>query len=302
MESFQTEANEIVGLKIVCIGIGGAGCSVIDHLFSKALVGIDLLAINTDIQSLEHISEVKTALTGTDIVFVLAGLGGGTGSGASPIIAKIAKEIGALTIAIVTTPFEFEGRQRFELAESGLKNIKKESDSVIVFQNEKLIHLIDKELGIKDAFKVVDATVVEAINEMIGVLLLNGENDINLEFYDLKTVMSHRGMALLSVGEGEGINSANEAIKQAIEAPLLEDVSLNEATGILIYFTVHPDFPIIEIAEAIEMIHEDAHYDADIIWGTRTDNSLNEDYVKVTMILTGFEENYNAANNADYEG
>jgi len=193
-------------------------------MFNKALVGIDLIAIDTDIKSLEEINEVKkiqigskllnglssemkpelakesnmenydeikAALADTDIVFILAGLGGGTGSGASPIVPKIAKEIGALTIAIVTMPFKFEGKQRFKLAEFGLENIKKESDSVVVIQNEKHLPFINKNLALKDAFKVIDVVVEEAINGMIGVLLSNEENDINLDFYDLKMIMSH---------------------------------------------------------------------------------------------------------------
>ena len=304
-------------------------------MFNKALVGIDLIAIDTDIKSLEEINEVKkiqigskllnglssemkpelakesnmenydeikAALADTDIVFILAGLGGGTGSGASPIVAKIAKEIGALTIAIVTMPFKFEGKQRFKLAEFGLENIKKESDSVVVIQNEKHLPFINKNLALKDAFKVIDVVVEEAINGMIGVLLSNEENDINLDFYDLKMIMSHKGMALIGVGKYEGKNSANEAIKQSIGSLFLEDVTLNEATGILIHFTVHTDFPIVEIAEAMEVIYENAHYDVEVIFGVTTDTSLSKKYVKATMILTGFEKNYNVANNVKYEG
>ena len=337
MEPFEIlEVSECVKLKILCVGIGSAGCNVIAHMANKAMVGVNLIAINTDFESLEQIDEVEKILIGSkllkgsemkpelgkesamenydeikntfqdaDIVFILVGFGGGTGTGASPIIAQIAKEVDALTISIVTVPFKFEGKKRLKIAESGLGNIKQESDSVVVIQNENYISSIDKDLGLKDAFKVIDVVMEEAINGIIGVVLLKSKDDINLDFYDLQTVMSHKGMALVGIGKDEGINSANEAIKQSIGHALLENISLNEATGILIHFNVHTDFPIIKIAEAMKIIHEGANDDVEIIFGITTDKSLNDEYVKVIMILTGFEKYYDKniiVNNTTYKG
>jgi len=326
MESLQTKI----------VGVGAVGCTVIKNIFGKALVGVDLIAINSDIELLEQISgvkkiqlgskllkgrnagmkpelgkeaalenydDIKTALVGADIVFILVGLGGGMGSGATPVIAKIAKEIGALTIPIVTIPFLFEDKQRLKIAEDSLEKIKEESDSVVVIQNNKYLTFVNnKNLGLKDAFKAIDIVMEEVINGIIGVILSQGENEINLDFCDLQTIMSHKGMALVGVGEDEGKSSANEVIKQAIKSPFLEKISLNEASGILIHFTIHPDFSIVKISEAMEMINEVANYDAEIVWGTTTDISLSKNYVKVIIIVTGIEKHYNAANNFDYEG
>lgn len=327
MEAFEIlEANRVEGAKILCVGVGGAGCNVIAHIANKAMSEVNLIAINTDSESLEQIDgvtkiligskplkgfdarmkpdlgkkaamenydEIKNALQGADIVFILVGLGGGTGSGASPIIAQIAKEIGALTIPIATMPFKFEGRQRLNIAECSLEEIKQKSDSVVVIQNQNYISSIDKNLGLKDTFKVIDVVMEDAINGIIGVVVSKGDNDINLDFLDLQTVMSHRGMALVGIGKDEGENAANEAIKQSIEYALLDDISLNEATGILIHFHVHTDFPYMKIADAMEIIHENTHPDAEVIYGVTTDTSLNEEYMKATMILTGFEKIYN---------
>ena len=306
------EANDIVELKVICVGVGGAGCNIINHLFNKALVNIDLIAIDADNELLEQLDNVKkiytglkyydklkTAFLGADIIFITAGFGGVTGTATSQIVAKIAKEIDALTISIVTMPFKFEGRARSELAESGLDKIKKESDSVVIIDNEKLLPSIDKNINFKEALKVIDIAVEEVINGIMGLIIAKGENDINLDFADIQAIMSHKGMALMGIGKSEGEDSANKAIKQAMEYASLENKSLCKVSGILIQFNVHPDFPIMEIAEAMEIIHEDAHDDADILFGTTTDKSLTKEYVKVTMILTGFDEDV-TVNNINY--
>ncbi|MEA3523604.1 MAG: cell division protein FtsZ [Campylobacterota bacterium] len=339
MEPFLvSEGNDGVELKVICIGVGRGGCNVIAHMLNKTLVGIDLIAIGTDTESLAQIDDVKkiqigsklvkglgagmkpdigtqasiedydeirTVLEGADIVFILAGLGGGTGTGASPIVAQIAKKVGALTISIVTTPFKFEGKKRSQLAKIGLENIKKESNSVLVIQSDKLLTLIDKRLGLKDAFKVLDGVIEEAINGMASIVLSSEENDINLDFDDLKTVMSHKGMAVMGTGKYNGNNAANEAVKQAMEYVLLENIALNEVTGALIHFNVHPNFLIMEISEAMDIINESVHEDAEVIFGTTTDSSLSEEYVQVIIIFTGFEKKYTqnrVMNNIHFDG
>lgn len=240
--------------------------------------------------AIESYDAIKSALDGADIVFISAGLGGGTGTGAAPIVAQIAKEIGALTISIVTKPFKFEGKQRLKLAEAGLAELKKESDSIVVIPNDKLLSIIDKKLGIKDSFKIVDSVLAQAVSGTSGVILSSGENDINLDFADLQTVMSHKGMALMGVGEHQGENAAYEAIKAAIESPLLDNMSINGAMGVLVHFSMHPSFSMIELSDAMEVVHESAHEDAEVIWGTSTNENIPEDYIKITIVATGFEK------------
>ncbi|OHE18261.1 MAG: cell division protein FtsZ, partial [Sulfurimonas sp. RIFOXYD12_FULL_36_11] len=292
MEPFLIEeASKISGARIVAVGVGGGGGNMIGHMIREGVTGIEMIIINTDAQALkdtknattlqigakltkglgagmkpeigrdsaiENYEEIKKALTGADIVFISAGLGGGTGTGAAPIIAKIAKEVDALTISIVTKPFMFEAPKRLKLAKAGLEELKKESDSIVVIPNDKLLSIIDRKLGIKDSFKIVDSVLAQAVSGTAGVILSNGENDINLDFADLRTVMSHKGMALMGVGEYEGENAAYEAIKAAIESPLLDNVSINGAMGVLVHFHMHPNFPMIETSEAMIVVQESA--------------------------------------------
>ncbi|MDD5401409.1 MAG: cell division protein FtsZ [Sulfurimonas sp.] len=331
MEPFLIEeASKISGARIVAVGVGGGGGNMIGHMIREGVSGIEMIIINTDAQALkdtknattiqigakltkglgagmkpeigresaiENYDEIKKALTGADIVFISAGLGGGTGTGAAPIIAKIAKEVDALTISIVTKPFMFEAPKRLKLANAGLEELKKESDSIVVIPNDKLLSIIDRKLGLKDSFKIVDSVLAQAVSGTAGVILSNGENDINLDFADLRTVMSHKGMALMGVGEYEGENAAYEAIKAAIESPLLDNVSINGAMGVLVHFHMHPNFPMIETSEAMIVVQESAHEDADVIFGTSTDETLPENYVKITIIATGFEKNFSSSSN-----
>lgn len=334
MEPFLIEeAQKISGARIVAVGVGGGGGNMIGHMIKNGVTGIEMIMVNTDAQALkdatsartiqigtkltkglgagmkpeigresalESYDEIRSALEGADIVFISAGLGGGTGTGAAPIVAKIAKEVDALTISIVTKPFMFEAPKRLKLAKIGLEELKKESDSIVVIPNDKLLSIIDRKLGIKDSFKIVDGVLAQAVSGTAGVILANGDNDINLDFADLKTVMSHKGMALMGVGEHEGENAAYEAIKAAIESPLLDNVSINGAMGVLVHFYMHPNFPMMEISDAMIVVQESAHEDADVIFGTSTDESLPEDYVKITIVATGFEKELKAVTNNEH--
>ena len=337
MEPFSVEeSNSLNGARIIAVGVGGGGGNMIGHMLKEGVSGIEMMLVNTDAQvlnensaaskiqigakltkglgagmkpsigkdsALENYEEIRAALEGADIVFISAGLGGGTGTGAAPVVAQIAKEVGALTISIVTKPFMFEGRKRLKLAEAGLEELKKESDSIVVIPNDKLLSIIDRKLGMKESFKIVDSVLAQAVSGTSGVILSSGDNDINLDFADLQTVMSHKGMALMGVGEHEGDNAAYEAIKAAIESPLLDNMSINGAMGVLVHFSMHPDFPMIELAEAMEVVHNSAHEEAEVIWGTSTDVNLAEDYVKITIVATGFEKELQedtSTNNTDF--
>ncbi len=333
MEPFLVEeASNINGARIIAVGVGGGGGNMIGHMINEGVTGIEMMLINTDAQvlsensaaskiqigakltkglgagmrpevgkdsALENYDDIRAALEGADIVFISAGLGGGTGTGAAPVVAQIAKEVGALTISVVTKPFMFEGKKRLQLAEQGLEELKKESDSIVVIPNEKLLSIIDRKLGLKDSFKIVDSVLAQAVSGTSGIILSSGENDINLDFADLKTVMQYKGMALMGVGEHTGDNAAYEAIKTAIESPLLDNMSINGAMGVLVHFNMHPDFPIMEIYEAMNVVNESADDQANIIFGTSTDASLPEDYVKITIIATGFEREQNQQQSAN---
>lgn len=336
MEAFVVnESERVSGARIIAVGVGGGGGNMIGHMIKEGVTGIEMMVVNTDAQvlseanaaskiqigakltkglgagmkpsvgkdsALENYDEIRSALEGADIVFISAGLGGGTGTGAAPIVAQIAKEVGALTISVVTKPFMFEGKKRLKLAEAGLEELKIESDSIVVIPNDKLLSIIDRKLGLKDSFKIVDSVLSQAVSGTAGVILASGENDINLDFADLQTVMSHKGMALMGVGEHEGENAAYEAIKSAIESPLLDNMSINGAMGVLVHFKMHPDFPMMETSEAMNVVHDSAHEDAEVIFGTSTDDSLPENYVKITIVATGFEKEKNegSTNNENF--
>jgi len=325
MDEFNiTESHSGVhGAKIKAIGVGGGGGNMINHMINEGIGGIDLLVANTDAQALEaslapykmqlgmnvtkglgagmkpevgraaaeeSYENIKTMLNGADLVFISAGLGGGTGTGAAPVIAQAAKEVGALTVSIVTSPFAFEGRKRKRLAKAGLEELKKESDSIIVVPNERLLSIVEKNLGMRDSFKLVDNVLAQAVGGISNVILSHGANDINLDFADVKTVMSHRGLALMGVGESQGNSAAYDAAKTAIESPLLDNLSIDGAMGILVHFHIHPDYPLAEISEAMDIVEENADEDANIIFGTTTSEDIPLDEVKLTIIATGFED------------
>jgi len=336
MEPFSIEeSTTLTGARIVAVGVGGGGGNMIGYMLKEAIPGIELIIANTDAQvleqgsaavkiqlgakltkglgagmkpevgkesALESYEDLARALEGADIVFVAAGLGGGTGTGAAPIIAKIAKEVGALTIAVVTKPFSFEGKKRLKLAEDGLQELKNESDCIVVIPNDKLLSIIDPKLGIKESFKIVDSVLARAVSGTSGVILASGDNDINLDFADLQTVMSHRGLALMGVGEYKGENAAYEAIKNAIESPLLDNMSVNGALGVLVHFSMHPDFPFMELSSAMDVVHNSVDESADVIFGTTTDENLAKDFIRITLVATGFEKKAAMGiNNSEFE-
>jgi len=325
-EDFEISVVETMtttGARIKAIGVGGGGGNMINHMIQEGINDIDLIVANTDAQALdssmapfklqlgmnatrglgagmvpdkgreaaiESYNEIKSMLEGADIVFISAGLGGGTGTGAAPIIAQAAQEVGALTVSIVTSPFKFEGRKRTRLAKEGLEELKKESDSIIVVPNEKLLSVVEKNLGIKESFKLVDDILAQAVGGISKVILSHGDNDINLDFADVKTVMSHRGLALMGTGYSSGNNAAYDAAKAAIESPLLDNISIDGAMGVLVHFDIHPDYPIMEISEAMNIIEDSADEEAAVIFGTTTNDNLEVDEVKITIIATGFED------------
>ena len=327
MEEFNIDIVETKcntnGAKIKAIGVGGGGGNMINHMIQEGINSIDLIVANTDAQALdsslapfkmqlgmnatrglgagmvpdkgreaalESFEDIKSMLEGSDIVFISAGLGGGTGTGAAPIIAQAAKEIGALTVSIVTSPFKFEGRKRTKLAKEGLEELKRESDSIIVVPNEKLLSIVEKNLGIKESFRMVDDILAQAVGGISKVILSHGENDINLDFADVKTVMGHRGLALMGAGYSTGTNAAYDAAKAAIESPLLDNISIDGAMGVLVHFDIHPDYPIMEIGEAMNIVEESADEDASVIFGTTTNESMDIDEVRITIVATGFED------------
>ena len=314
-------SENITGAQIKVIGVGGGGTNMVNHMIREGISGIDMIVANTDAQSLEtslsnkkiqlgtkktrglgagmkpevgekaaeeSYDEIKEALDGADMVFIASGLGGGTGTGAAPVVARAAKEVGALTICVVTEPFMFEGRKRKKLAREGLKALQNESDSLVVIQNDKLLSIVDKNLGYKESFKLVDNVLSRAVGGMSSVVLSSGESDVNVDFADVRTVMSHKGMAILSVGEAVGDDAAVEAVKNAIESPLLDNLSINGAMGVLIHFSINPNFPLSQIQEAMSIIYDSADEDADIIFGTTSNEKLADNEVKITVVATGF--------------
>lgn len=308
--------------KIAVIGVGGGGCNMINHMINEGSHKIDLIAANTDLQVL-HISkapkkiqlglkltkglgagmkpevgrdsavesyeEIKGVLKGADIVFIAAGLGGGTGTGAAAIIAKAAKEVNALTVSVVTKPFTWEGKKRAGLANLGLEELKKVSDSIIIVPNDRLLEIIDENVGMKDAFKIIDNILYQAVNGMSEVILNPGNSDINTDFADVKTIMQHKGMALMGIGRAKGENAAQRALEDAVDSPLLDKVSLNGAKGILIHFNIHPQVSLFAINDVMGSINDRMDSNAEIIFGTTSDSTLEKDEVKITIVATGFE-------------
>lgn len=308
--------------KITVVGVGGGGCNMVNHMIQEGSRRIDLIAANTDLQvlnisrapkkiqlgvkltkglgagmkpeigrdsAIESYEEIKNTLAGADIVFIAAGLGGGTGTGAASIIAKAAKEIGALTVSVVTKPFTWEGKKRAGLANLGLEEIKKISDSIIVVPNDRLLDIVDKNIGMKDAFKIIDNILYQAVNGMSEVILNPGNSDINTDFADVKTIMQHKGMALMGIGRAKGDDAATKALDAATNSPLLDKMSLSGAKGILIHFNIHPQVSLLAINDVMGRIHDTIDSNAEIIFGTTSDETLQKDEVKITIVATGFE-------------
>lgn len=322
--AYVEEVISPYGAKIKVIGVGGGGGNMINHFINNYdRDDINLIVANTDRQALNHslahnkiqigekrtrglgagmkpevgreaaqesYEELKTVLEDADIVFIAAGLGGGTGTGAAPIVAQAAKEVRAITVAVVSMPFNFEATKRYRLAELGLAELRKECDSIVVVPNEKLLDVTEKKAGIRDSFKMVDDVLARAVNGMCTVILDSGKNDINIDFADVRTVMEHRGMALMGTGVATGDGSAQEATKSAIQSPLLNNVSIDGALGIIIHFKMHPDCPLSDIDEALSRVRDAADPEVDLIFGTSTDENMQDNRVEVTIIATGFKD------------
>ena len=308
---------------IKVVGVGGAGNNAVDRMIESGIKGVEFIAINTDKQQLvkkskagtkiqigekitkglgaganpdtgaqaaeENKSEIEEALRGADMVFVTAGMGGGTGTGAAPMVAGIAKEMGILTIGVVTKPFTFEGKKRLSQAERGIESLKGKVDTLVVIPNDKLLQIIDRKTSIIEAFKMADDVLrqgVQGISDLIAVPGL-----VNLDFADVKTIMLNTGMAHMGVGSASGENRAEDAAKAAIESPLLE-TSIEGARGVIINITGGENLGLHEVNTAAELVQRSVDPEANIIFGTVTDPSM-EDEIKITVIATGFEKNEN---------
>jgi cell division protein FtsZ len=309
---------QVAPANIKVIGIGGGGGNAVNRMIAASVAGVEFLAANTDCQALgsnratvklqlgakltkglgagsnpevgrsaalEDTDKVLELLSGADMVFVTAGLGGGTGTGASPIIANLAREMGALVVAVVTKPFDFEGRRRKAQAEEGLAALRQVVDTVITIPNDKLLHTVERGTPLAEAFLMADDILRQAVQGISDLITVPGE--INLDFADVKTIMSGMGMALMGTGVAEGEHRAVEAAQRAISSPLLEDASIHGARGVLINITGGEDMSLHEVSEAAEIIHDAADPDANIIFGTVIDRA-KKGSVKVTVIATGF--------------
>lgn len=314
------EAQHSQGANIKIIGCGGGGGNMINHMMRIGLENLDLIVANTDGQALnkslaktkiqlgpnitrglgaggdpnigaqsadETFEELKSSLKNSDIVFIASGFGGGTGTGATPIIARAAKEVGALTVSVITMPFTFEGLKKKKLAEAGLNELKRESDSILVIQNEKVKNLIDKNAPVKEVYALVDDVLAKAVKGMVSILLDNGH--INVDFADVKTIMSHRGLALMGVGSAQGTNAAMEALANALECPLLDGLDVKNARGIILNVRHNPSFPFMQIADAVSSLEESVDEEISFKYGYSDDETMEEDKIEVTVIATGFE-------------
>ncbi|MFN2152889.1 MAG: cell division protein FtsZ [Anaerolineales bacterium] len=304
--------------RIKVVGVGGGGCNAVDRMIAEGLQGVEFVAVNTDAQALmlskattrvrigdkltrglgsggdpevgrkaaeESQEELFNVLKGSDMVFVTAGIGGGTGTGAAPVIAQTARDLGALTIGVVTRPFTFEGARRIKSAEGGISDLKEQADTLIVIPNDRLLQIVDKRASLQDAFGVADDVLrqgIQGISELITVPGL-----INLDFADVRTIMSEGGAALMAVGRASGDERAREASEKAISSELL-DITIDGARGILFNVTGGPDMTLFEVNQAAAIIKETAHPDVNLIFGAVIDPNMGDE-IRVTVIATGFE-------------
>jgi len=311
--------EEVIGAKIKVVGIGGGGGNAVNRMIEAGIEGVDFIAVNTDVQALngnraatkvqignqvtkglgsggrpetgkqaamEDTEKLIDLIQGADMVFLTTGLGGGTGTGATPVLASLASEMDILAIAIVTLPFEFEGRVRAKQAQEGLKELKSAVDTVISIPNERLLQTVNLDTSIQDAFKMADDILRQAVQGISDLITKPGL--INLDFADVKSIMKGMGMAFMGTGIASGENRALDAAQKAISSPLLVDTSIEGAKGVLINITGGKDLTLHEVSKASDLIHRMAHPEANIIFGTVIDNSMKE-MVKVTVIATGFD-------------
>lgn len=315
---FELEENVSLGANIKVIGVGGGGGNAVQTMIEGGLQGVEFLVANTDQQALAHnkasvkvqlgneltkglgaganpevgkraaiesYNDIVESLEGADMVFVTAGMGGGTGTGGAPIVAKIARELGALTIGVVTKPFVFEGKKRKKHAEAGIAELRENVDTLIVIPNQKLLSVASEKTPLLDTFKKADEVLLQAVKGISDLINIRGL--INLDFADIRTVMASQGMAIMGTGIAEGDNRAVEAASQAISSPLLENISIDGATGIIINVTGGSDLTLWEVNEASTLITEAAHEDAEVIFGAVINPEV-ENQVYVTVIATGF--------------
>lgn len=316
MLEFDMDLDQFASIKV--IGVGGGGNNAVNRMIGAGLQGVEFITVNTDAQALigseatyriqigekltkglgaganpdigekaaqESREDIIKVLKGSDMVFITAGMGGGTGTGAAPVVAECAKEVGALTVGVVTKPFSFEGRKRQLQAERGIAKLKEKVDTLITIPNDRLLQVVDKRTPIMDAFKIVDDVLrqgVQGISDLIAVPAL-----INLDFADVKTIMSDAGSALMGIGFGTGDNRSVAAVEAAIKSPLLE-MSIDGAKGVLLNFTGGPNTTLFEVNEAADIIAKAADPEATIIFGATIDEAF-EDQVRVTVIATGFD-------------
>ena len=315
---FELEENTNFGANIKVVGVGGGGSNAVQTMIEGGLTGVQFVVANTDRQALaankaegkiqlgreltkglgaganpeigrraaiESYNDIVSQLEGADMVFVTAGMGGGTGTGGAPVVAKIAKELGALTIGVVTRPFVFEGKKRKKHADQGVQELKENVDTLIVIPNQKLLTVSTEKTPLLETFKKADQVLLHAVKGISDLINIRGL--INLDFADIRTVMSAKGMAIMGSGLAAGQNRAVEAATQAISSPLLENISIDGATGIIINVTGGPDLTLWEVNEASTLITEAAHEDAEIIFGAVIDETMG-DAISVTVIATGF--------------
>jgi len=304
--------------KIKVVGVGGGGCNAVDRMIQEGMQGVEFVAVNTDAQALllskavrrvrigekltrglgsggdpevgrkaceESGEDLYEVLKGSDMVFITSGMGGGTGTGGAPIVAQVAKEVGALTIGVVTRPFTFEGSRRIQTAEAGISKLKEQADTLIVIPNDRLLQIVDKRATMQQAFRLADDVLrqgVQGISELITVPGL-----INLDFADVRTIMSEGGAALMAVGNGKGDDGARQAAEAAISSQLL-DITIDGARGILFNITGGPELTLFEVNQAAAIIKETAHPDVNLIFGAVIDPNM-KDEVRITVIATGFE-------------
>ncbi|HHV64753.1 MAG TPA: cell division protein FtsZ [Peptococcaceae bacterium] len=321
MLEFDNEENQFARIKV--IGVGGGGNNAVNRMIAAGLKGVEFIGINTDAQALqmsraaekiqigvkltkglgaganpeighsaaeESRDEIAKALLGADMVFVAAGMGGGTGTGAAPVVAEIAREVGALTVGVVTRPFSFEGRKRAMQAERGILELREKVDTLITIPNDRLLQVVDKHTTIQEAFRIADDVLLQGVQGISDLITIPGL--INLDFADVKTIMADTGSALMGIGQASGENRAVDAARKAISSPLLE-TSIEGAKGLLLNITGGPNLTLLEVNQASEIVGEAADQDANIIFGAVIDENMKDD-LRVTVIATGFEQRTNS--------
>lgn len=309
------------GARLKVVGVGGCGGNAVNTMIDAGLTGVEFVAANTDSQALakseapvklqlgasltkglgaganpdigrnaalESKEQIMEAVDGADMVFITAGMGGGTGTGGAPVVADAARETGALVVAVVTRPFAFEGTRKMRQAEEGLKRLGDVVDTIITIPNQRLLSVAGKKTSFTEAFKLADQVLLHAVRGISDVINIHGL--VNVDFADVRTIMSEMGQAIMGIGTASGENKAQEAARRAISSPLLEDISINGARGVLINITGSAEMSIHDIHEASTLIHDEAHDDAQIIFGAVIDESLGEE-IRVTVIATGFGRN-----------